>query len=242
MKLRSALESDLPALIALWQAVFGDNEDFIRAFYEASSIDRTIVAAADGELVGMINCPEIELWAKGKRYRGAYVYALAVDAHYRSAGIGSALLKAAEMSAYLPEIPQFLMLIPAEASLFEFYKKMGYNREAFAPLTDRERLPLEGKIPLAHDSDLLYRRYLAACQSEGAEGGVFVKSRAIFALSMQGASCYADEEGYIALDSRGKILEIRPSAPHLSRKMALWKALTDIPDALSPLISRFMEE
>lgn len=242
MKLRRAVAGDLPALIALWQAVFGDDERFIRAFYKASGIGRTIIAEADEEIVGMINCPEIELWAGGDRYRGAYVYALAVDAHCRSGGIGSALLSAAEGDEYLENAPQFLLLIPAEASLFDFYARKGYDRPAFAPICDTDAPQIERKAPLAHDCDALYRRYLAACEAEAANGAVFVKAQAIFALSMGSTDCYADREGYMALNRADKLVEIRPASPDLGQKKALWKALTAISDEITPLISRFMED
>lgn len=242
MKLRRAATGDLPALIALWQAVFGDDERFIRAFYSASGIGRTIIAEADEEIVGMINCPEIELWAGGDRYRGAYIYALAVDAHYRSGGIGSALLSAAEGDEYLEKAPQFLLLIPAEASLFGFYAQKGYDRPAFAPICNTDAPQGEGKAPLAHDSAELYRRYLAACEKEAANDGVFVKAQAIFTLSMGGTDCYADREGYMALDKANKPVEIRPATPDFEQKKALWKALTNISDEITPLISRFMED
>lgn len=240
--LRRAREGDLPALTALWEAVFGDDEDFIRAFYKASGFDRTIVALADSQTVGMINCPAIELWASDERYRGAYIYALAVDPRYRSAGIGSALLSAAEGDEYLPEAPRFLLLIPAEASLFEFYAEKGYDRPAFAPLIGEDLPEIDENAPLAHDGETLYGRYLAACKQEAAKGAVFVKEQAIFALSMADTDAYATEGGYAALDKHKNTLETRPASPDLSCKKALWKAMGDISKGISPIISRFMEE
>lgn len=240
--LRRAREGDLPALIALWQAIFDDDEDYIRAFYSASGIERTVVAVADGSIVGMINCPEVELWAGGERYRGAYVYALAVDAHYRGRAIASALLKAAEGHEYLPEAPQFLLLMPAEASLFDFYGKKGYDRPAFAPLVDADAPELEGRTPLAHDSDILYAHYLAACEAEAADGAVFVKGQALFALSMDETDCYTTADGYAALGYAHTLVELRPARPDLGQKAALWKAIGDIPKEITPLISRFMED
>lgn len=242
MKLRIAEKVDLPELIALWQAVFGDDERFISAFYQASGIERTIVALENGRIVGMINCPATELWAKGERYRGAYIYALAVDARHRSSGIGSALLKAAESNEFLTEAPQFLLLIPAEASLFDFYAQKGYDRAAFAPLSGSDLPAAEEEIPLAHESDALYRRYLASCETEAADTGVFVKTQPIFALSMGGTHCYPHVDGYIALDGQGNLIETHPASPDRTCKKALWKALADISTDISPIISRFMED
>lgn len=242
MKLRLAREGDLPELIALWKAVFGDGEGFIRAFYKASGIERTIIAQTNGRIVGMINCPEIELWANGARYCGAYIYALAVDVRYRSAGIGSALLRAAESGDYLGNAVQFLLLIPAEESLFDFYAKKGYDRPAFAPLIGTDTAEIQGDVPLSHDSEVLYDRYITACKQEAANGAVFVKPRAVFALSMGGTDCYAALDGYAALDKAQALIEHRPATPDLARKTALWKALAPIPNEISPLISRFMED
>lgn len=240
--LRQARAGDLQDLIALWQAVFGDDEGFIRAFYEASGIERTIVAVADDRIIGMINCPEVELWSRTERYRGAYVYALAVNAQYRNAGIGSALLEAAESDQYLSEMPQFLLLIPASRSLFDYYAQKGYSREAFAPKADNIAVNTDHFDPLAPDSDELRDRYLAACAQEAARGAVFVKNRSVFALSMKGTICYAADDGYIALDKQGNVTELRPAFPDIGSRKALWKPLTDISDAVSPLISRFMED
>lgn len=248
LTLRTATACDLPELIALWQTVFGDDEAFIRAFYNAVGIDRTIVAtalsdeAANSAIVGMINCPEVALWAGDAHYSGAYIYALAVEAHYRSCGIGSALLEAAESGAYFAKAPLFTLLIPAEASLFDFYAKKGYDRPAFPPKIPESLPSVRHTAPLPHDSDALYDRYLTACRSESANGALFVKPQALFALSMGSATCYPLDGGYIALDKCQKAAEMRPAIPDLSRKKALWKALADIPDHILPLISRFMED
>lgn len=252
MKLRLAREGDLGALICLWQAVFGDDEAFVRAFYRASPLEHTIVALADAhvgnegaqdeKIVGMINCPEIELWTEDERYSGIYIYALAVDRRFRGLGIASALLEAAEKGDFFILSPQFSLLIPANESLFGFYAQKGYDRAAFAPKTHASLQVPTSLQALAPASDALYQHYLTACRKEAARAAVFVKKQPIFALSMQGTTCFARDGGYTALREDGAIVEDRPASPDRSAKKALWKALIPLPTDITPLISRFMED
>ncbi len=265
IRIRTALPDDLPMLISLWQRVFKDEESFIRAFYQASDLRRTLAAVnTDEVIVGMLNCPAIELWHRQTVYRGVYLYAFAVDEAYRGYGIGSKLLQAAENGSDLPSKPDFALLIPAEPSLFDFYAAKGYDRFAYNPIrkalsTKSTEISSVSCLPVF--SDTLYARYLNACgyiSASECSGAIFVKPPRLFTLSMEDTECFPTPDGYnafqkeippaehsltasVSSDRQRTLVESMPAIPDPRRPAALWKALIPIPEIHAPLISRFLE-
>lgn len=145
--IRRSNPADLPALQALWQAVFGDPPAFTGRFYETFGADSALVAEEDGRVVAMIHPLPVAL-AQNRLYSfGVYIYALATAPDYRGRGIASSLLQAAENAPFATvptlggnewigpaslaaQIPAFSLLIPGEESLFSYYHARGYQREA----------------------------------------------------------------------------------------------------------------
>lgn len=158
--IRRSGAADLPEMIALWQTVFGDPPAFTERFYENFGADCAIVAETDGKIVAMIHPLPAALAQNGQYTFGVYIYALATAPDYRSRGIASALLQAAESSAFahplsldwlaeaeegliqIPrDTPAFSLLIPAEDSLFAYYRQKGYIREARVVSYEAEDYP-----------------------------------------------------------------------------------------------------
>lgn len=143
--IRRSNASDLPALMTLWQEVFGDPPAFTSKFYNTFGADCAFVAKIDEKIVAMIHALPIVLAQNGQYFWGVYIYALATAPDYRGKGIASALLQIAETAPYVvpptlpstelspaksPDSPAFTLLIPGDESLFAYYRQKGYDRTA----------------------------------------------------------------------------------------------------------------
>lgn len=114
--IRHAKEQDKRQIADLWETVFCDTRREINLYLDRF-LNCIIVCEQDGQIIGMlsllpITCGDIQV---------KYIYAVAVHPSYRLRGIASALLEEAEKEE------RFLVLVPAEKSLFEFYRKRGFS-------------------------------------------------------------------------------------------------------------------
>lgn len=114
-----ASKEDFSDIIKLWHEVFGDSEKVIEGFLERF-YDRVLLFRKSNKILGMLSLLPISV---GKA-TGFYVYAVATDESCRSKGIATRLL---EYSKALCQNKNFLLLVPASDSLFEFYKKFGFS-------------------------------------------------------------------------------------------------------------------
>lgn len=120
--IRLADSSQFPQLTLLWQECFGDSEEYIRNFLESRKDYFPIVWAEKGEILSMLFLLEMEFREK----KGFYIYALCTKAKHRGKGIAGKLVEFSKSFAK-DKGAVFLALIPGEATLFEYYKKMGFT-------------------------------------------------------------------------------------------------------------------
>ncbi len=121
--LRPASDADRPALRALWQRVFGDDDAYIDSFFEHMMPGGgCVVAEADGKPVSAMYVLRglLLLPYRKKRLTAAYTYALATLPEYRGRGIGTAVYKAANDEALSGA--DAACVLPAEAGLYPFYE------------------------------------------------------------------------------------------------------------------------
>ena len=120
--LRTAIKSDLPAILALWGEAFGDSEASVRFFFETFPDCRTYVAEEDGEIAAMVHAlPQV----LSPDIPAAYVYAVATAKAHRGKGLCRALMAFAETDLKQRGF-HCCVLTPGEPSLFRFYEKQGY--------------------------------------------------------------------------------------------------------------------
>lgn len=156
MIIRRSTAADLPALQALWQETFGDPPAFTGRFYQTFGANSAIVAEKEGKIIAMIHPLPVALAQNGQYSFGVYIYALATAPDHRGKGIASRLLEAAEtnlfpapptlsdsskLTAKETDTPAFSLLIPGEASLFDYYRARGYNRTASVLSTESPDYP-----------------------------------------------------------------------------------------------------
>ncbi len=109
-------------LSALWQDIFDEDKEVTNLFFEnVYGICENPIIENNGDILSsafLIPC------AIGK-YKGFYVYCALTHKEHRSKGLMAKVL------SYADEIRQksgfdFLLLVPAEKSLFDYYGKFGY--------------------------------------------------------------------------------------------------------------------
>ncbi len=115
-------------IINLWQKTFGDTREYIESFIVVFS-DKAefLIKEADGKVVSMLCMIDCTMAADSKEYKGRYIYACATDENYKKRGLITELLDDARIRAEKEDC-DFLVLVPANDALFDFYEKRGYSK------------------------------------------------------------------------------------------------------------------
>ncbi len=126
--IRFARRGDHPQLKALWAEIFFDTADAVEAYFALRHLDENmLVEEREGAISGMLSMLPVTLAAMdGQAFAARYIYAVATHPAYRGQGISTALLTAAH--AHIKSLgADAAILVPASASLFDFYAKRGYQ-------------------------------------------------------------------------------------------------------------------
>lgn len=114
-------------IISLWQECFGDDREYISAFLKAHSDRRRILTVQNGEeLCSMLFLLECETVCSGEAFKSWYIYAACTAEKYRKRGMMGELLDYAKNYAEENGV-SFILLVPAEKYLFDYYGKFGYK-------------------------------------------------------------------------------------------------------------------
>ena len=114
MILRYANSGDMDNICRIWQASFGDSEEFIREFFGRTGILATTVAA---EIDGQVRAFMCAFDGIGDM---SYLYALCTQPEYRGRGIGGKVLLEAIRLAHLRGASA-AVLHPASSTLAKWY-------------------------------------------------------------------------------------------------------------------------
>ena len=127
---RTAAARDLPRLRTLWQLCFGDDaEDIDRLLSLLYAPGRGLVLEAEGQAESMLlSLPMTLVGQSGETRPVRYVYAFCTHPAAQGRGYGRALLAWAEQRAAAKGCAAVVM-VPGEASLFDFYEGLGYQRD-----------------------------------------------------------------------------------------------------------------
>ena len=111
--IRVVNSSDYEDVIKIWSSAFGDTREYILNFLKKFS---EFVYILDNDAIMTL----LPVTLNDKN--GHYIYAVAVDENKRCKGLGKKLIEFAK------EIKEdFLVLVPADEGLFEYYKKLGFS-------------------------------------------------------------------------------------------------------------------
>ena len=141
MRLRKTAPSDIPALKELWKAAFSEKDEDISDFFEmVYPTAMGFCAEEDGQLAAMLYALPVVLaggetesafFAKSLKNavfserKAAYVYAVATAEQYRRKGVCKKLMEFAEKELRKRYF-SCVMLVPADETLTEYYRKNGY--------------------------------------------------------------------------------------------------------------------
>ena len=148
--IRKARESDIPALKMLWDECFPEDTEYAGFFFEnIFKLPSARVCEVGGKVVAMIHVfprklktPEGDLSAK-------YIYGVGTAKSSRGCGIAGRMLEDEAKDC------DVLLLIPQSESLFEFYKKYGFD---FLAKVKKEEVAPRGKTEIrrATEADISY--------------------------------------------------------------------------------------
>ena len=131
--LREYTPGDVPEMQRVWQEAFGDPLPLIRLFYDRlPAMGTAVTAVVNGKVVGIVHV--ITGFTLPDGTVCGYLYAGAVEESCRGQGIGAALIRAAEDTAYARGAGVSCML-PADAGLYRWYERL----LGFVPVLRREK-------------------------------------------------------------------------------------------------------
>lgn len=127
MEVRNPYETETEQLKQIWKHCFGDNEEYIRFYFNNGySRDHTIVCAEENRILSMLTLLPAKITEGKKEYLGGYIYAAATLPEFQGRGLMRRLENACAEMAF-SNGAEFLSLVPAGASLFGMYQKLGYE-------------------------------------------------------------------------------------------------------------------
>ncbi|MCX7714514.1 MAG: GNAT family N-acetyltransferase [Clostridia bacterium] len=117
----------LPQIKALWKDAFFDSDAAIDFYFSnRHKNENMLVFTENGKVLSMLSMLPLSLYAQGNTFPARYIYAVATLTAFRGRGLSSALLDYAHN--YMINQKIFAsVLVPASTSLFNFYKKRGYE-------------------------------------------------------------------------------------------------------------------
>lgn len=129
---RLASPCDQPAVEKLLRAGFGDEEGFLRAFFEhVFPHCDTLLSLDNGEIAAMATLIPCEIFTMDQPRRTAlYLYSLTTLPAFRGRGHARAILSAAQ------EKCERVFLHAADDSLFDMYQNLGWQPAMYAHYTE----------------------------------------------------------------------------------------------------------
>ncbi len=115
--IRSCQLSDYEDIIRIWNTAFGDSKEYIKSFLDKFS--QYVYILGNDAIMTLF---PVTLNDK----QGHYIYAVAVDKEKRGKGLGKKLIEFAKENK-----DDFLVLVPADKGLFDYYKKLGFSDNAY---------------------------------------------------------------------------------------------------------------
>ncbi|MCD8050443.1 MAG: GNAT family N-acetyltransferase [Clostridiales bacterium] len=209
---RPSRRDEAPQLARLWKVCFGDTDDYIAHYFSAYyRPDRAPVLEDGGAICSMLlTFPNVLVTGEGQEVPACYIYAFCTAPEARSRGYGRRLLAWAEEQAARQGC-HLTVMVPGEASLFDFYETLGYRTVFFhreqiftqtgpangtlapcdgAAYAARREALLAGRPHMAYPLEVLeYQRSL--CHRTG--GGFFLWKDSLAAVETDGETLYCKE-------------------------------------------------
>ena len=124
-------ERQAEAAVRLWREAFGDEEAYIRFFLSRHDDAAALTESVDSSLVSALYLIDGELIVHSVPHKAFYLFAAATFQQHRGRGHMARLLQKAETYAQ-QQGAQFIALVPASPSLFDYYSRFGYQTAFYA--------------------------------------------------------------------------------------------------------------
>ena len=118
----SAKEIHRKQIVSLWSNAFGDSKDSVNKYLD-TLLKYFLVYEEDGIVKGMLSVLPVNLQDK----KGGYIYAVVTHPDFRGKGICRAMIDAVKADVTY----DFLVLVPQNEGLFNFYGKMDFIKVNF---------------------------------------------------------------------------------------------------------------
>lgn len=124
---RAAKDSDINSLKRIWASSFGADNEFMSLFFgHFKTFSRQFILEKDGNAVSSLYIIPVSHMG----FSGCYVYGVCTDPDFRGHRYAMELLSNTE-ELYFKNGTDFMILRPASPTLFEYYRKQGYNTDIF---------------------------------------------------------------------------------------------------------------
>lgn len=159
--IRPARSNDLPQLKALWMQAFQDDELSADHYFANRHRDENMLVDVEGgQLRAMLTMLPADLVTGGATVPAVYFFAIATGLAWRGRGISTALIKDAEARCR-SQGAAATVLVPANAGLFDFYGRRGYETRFYyrQETVTPDKLPAcpQGHTLLPVSGEALYR-------------------------------------------------------------------------------------
>ena len=143
IKFDTAKSSEIPYLKKLWKDIFKDTDSYIDLYFSYKFKEgNTFVLRVEDRIVSTLYVEYNDVFIDSKIYKGAYFCGILTLEEYRNKGYALKLIEYAKKNIKNVDI---IYLIPANESLFEFYKKCGFK--VFTHL-DKEKVLKDERVTL----------------------------------------------------------------------------------------------
>jgi len=109
-------------IVSLWHTAFGDKEEDVQRYLK-TILKYFLIYEEGGIVKGMLSVLPVSL----REQKGGYIYAVVTHPDYRGQGICNSLMEYLKSG----ESYDFLVLVPQNKGLFDFYKRMGFKKVSF---------------------------------------------------------------------------------------------------------------
>lgn len=129
--IRRARRADIPRLMELWQAAFGDSREYISFFFQHRfSPQDTFLHEEEGRPVSAFYLLDARLCGAEAAYTVKYLYAACTDAAFRGQGLMRSLIECAARALAESGV-DCIALAPASQGLFHYYAGCGFQSAFF---------------------------------------------------------------------------------------------------------------
>lgn len=135
--------SDISRIKEIWSICFGDDDDIIDFYFDTCfSLEDCYVYKKNNSVRAALQMIPCIVMDGGKEYSAKYMYAACTDPLYQGKGIMSELIKES-LDREKNKGTKTVLCVPANGSLFGFYKKFGFTEGLYSSSKKYERQTIE---------------------------------------------------------------------------------------------------